>query len=88
MQHQFIEVIEADPAITGEIGMFWAVVEGAPGELPEIIDDAFYSVSEAETAGRAFQALMTTPDRESQHERATEAGCLHGVDAYNDAMGW
>ncbi len=29
-----------------------------------------------------------TSDREWQNEMAHEAGMLHGVDAYNEAMGW
>jgi hypothetical protein len=31
---------------------------------------------------------LASSDREWQRERAVEAGMLHGVEAYNDVMGY
>ena len=32
--------------------------------------------------------VMTTDDQDWQRERAMEAGMLHGIDAYNEIMGY
>jgi hypothetical protein len=37
---------------------------------------------------RRRRAENARSDREWQHERAMEAGMLHGVEAYNDEMGY
>jgi len=82
MKYDFIEVIPADDG-----DGFWAVIEGRDG-VAEIIDDQFETREEAEEAGMRYGAEVRQCEAEWQHEQAMEAGMLHGVDAYNETMGW
>jgi hypothetical protein len=41
-----------------------------------------------QAACRRHRREMARSDRDWQHERAMEAGMLHGIEAYNDEMNW
>jgi len=87
-KYDFVEAFPADPAVTGDDTSWWATVEGKPGEPDELIDDAFESKAEAEKAGKAYKALMNDYNQEWWHEQAMEEGMLHGIDAYNEFLGY
>lgn len=60
----------------------WAFVEIDGPDVHEV------SKNPDQASVRKHRRQMERDDRDWQRERANEAGMLHGIDAYNDEMGW
>jgi hypothetical protein len=66
----------------------WCFTYTNPDGMEETADNSFDTPAEAKTAMREYVQELNSNDTSDQDERAMQAGMGHGIDAYNDEMGF